>query len=573
MSVAFFESTVQNTPNVSIVPEDTGESEVFKKVQFYNGAVYNINQRQIPIKNPYRTNNVWRWPAEAFTPTLFRDGGQVIFKINRNSGSGHVKDFRLRIQWTNTSGFAVSYAPLPFMIQYLQINSPSGKLLQQFTGSDIWLALADNSTEQEWNAIADCIQASDDYGLGDVIPNGASGFWYLPVPGNLFEAAKFPTYLVDGDILIYVTFYSNQYTNVFYPAGTGNFGDLTVQAMSIDSMMVNQPQEELTMRMVSLSNGNGLAFIEPYIRIQTWTMTLNANSTYSLPLTGLKGDVVYTHVWIRDLVNGQLSARGFMDSQPIASFQWQNSAGQGISGQQFIEDVYNRRVQYPKWSPGQLPSNFDFVNYIYTTVFAEPDHAIISLLNQGYKAGAWPFTTNENFVFNTPGPGTNEVVKVTTTNNAATSGTFHITFFANGYGASSTPPLAYNSSLADIQNAIETLNLFQGNVNVYDYTGIGNENSTTWTPFTQATAGQANIYIQYAGAYDHLPMGARDYNFQFINETMVNGSGVLLDFSTSVTTPGVVGIASGNTFQITIYAWTTAIVTLDPKGQLDLINS
>lgn len=572
MSVAFLEQTLQSVPAVSIIPQDLpsgAESDVYKNVEFYNGSVHCINTKQLPLTNPYRTNNVWRWNAQAFIPTILQAGGQVTFKIDRGSGSGHTKDLRLRIQWTNSSSFRVSYVPLPLMIQLLQFTTPSGKIIQQFTGSDIWLACADNETDIGWNALADCIQASDAYGIGDVISPGESGFWYLTIPGNMLECSNFPTYLVDGDMLIYVTFFSNQFTNIFYNMGAGNFGDLTVQALSLDAGMVNQPQEELSGRMVSLSRGNPLTFVVPYIRTQQWVMTLNATSTYSLPLTGIKGDVVYAHVWIR---GATLQGDEWLNSNQIASFQWQNAAGQGISGQQFIEDIYNRRVQYPKWSPGQLPADYDFINYIYTTVFAEPDHAIISLLNNGYKAGCWPFTTNENFVFNTPGAGVNEQVLVTVTNNPATSGSFYIEFDADGQGSTFSENLGYNATLYDIQTAIQAMNTFQGSVDVFDSTGSGNKNSKTFQPLTQ-TGNLASFYITYTGRYANKPMASRDFMFQVINNDVANATPVQLGMVTSVDIFGQYGITSGATYTINCYAWTTALVTLGTNGQLDVINS
>lgn len=551
MSVDFYNQIAQQVPQLSITPADNAPGEVRQKVMMLNGAVKNLNVNQLPAVNTYQINNVWRWPAVSLQSQVFAQGGQVTFKIDRGSGSGPIKGLRLRAQWTNPSStWAVQYVPFPLMIQYIQILTPSGKIVQQFTGTDMYLALASVDDTIAWVNDAVAIQADPtNYGVGPAIVKLDSGYWYMPIVGNLFDMA-FDTYLVDGDLMVNVTFFPNIITNL-QVEDSGTFHDLTCLAMSLDAQMANVTSRDLTVKKLSLAS-QPLDFVAPYVKTQRFVMTLNSGSQYSFQLAGIKGDVVYAQLVIRPSVSGY----DLLNWQPVDTFQYQNSAGQGISGQQLIEARYNRRVQFPEWSPGL----FAAYQNIYTTVFAEPASALTALLALGQKQGAYGFTTNESVIINTTRAGVNEVLTLTRIPNATvTGGDWYIEFVADGEGAAYTQKLDYQANAKTVKEAIERINLFQGQVDVVFNTG-----TTGW-------AAAASMTITYTGRYANKVMAGNDYFLVAHSNSLLN-SGGSTSLSTDVSTDGQFGITSGNTFTIDVYTWTTVIASINEQGGMDVIN-
>jgi hypothetical protein len=238
---------------------------------------------------------------------------------------------------------------------------------------------------------------------------------------------------------------------------------------------------------------------------------------------------------------------GLLHFTPVQSFQYKNSEGAAISGQQVVDDEFIRHQRCIK----QYLGRFFADRHVYPFIFSESDRAFLSLVNVGLKSGAYPFTTNEKLVFTTAPAGTNEVVTITPAA-AATAGSFQI-LFSTPHGSALTPPLAFNATAATIKNAIESLDLFQGTV-------------TVSAPFN--TTGPKTI--TYGGGYAQRPMQRRGFSLLPIFNNML-ASGALVAVETQVSTHGKWGMVSGASYQIEVVAFTTAVMSIE-KGRVSVLT-
>jgi len=170
--------------------------------------------------------------------------------------------------------------------------------------------------------------------------------------------------------------------------------------MSIDVQM-EQMAPPMLQRTTELFRSRRFDYIIPYYKNQTFQQALTAGQLTTLNLSNISGDVVYLDIAIRSsYVQDDLS-----HYQPIASFQYQNQEGVGISGQQFIDDQFSRHIMYPKQNEGTFTRNRRF----YRHVFADSNVAPKALLEQDLKLGAYPFDSHCNLLMNNAQAGSNEV--------------------------------------------------------------------------------------------------------------------------------------------------------------------
>jgi hypothetical protein len=80
--------------------------------------------------------------------------------------------------------------------------------------------------------------------------------------------------------------------------------------------------------------------------------------------------------------------------------------------------------------------------------------------------------------------------------------------------------------------------------------------------------------ITYGGQYKNRNMAGNDLFLSAESNSLQDGAGTPLyvHLGTTITTPGVDGITSGDTYTVDVLAWTTVIATIDPRGGMDVIN-
>lgn len=552
--------------NVSIAKIDVGPKWTFRGVQMLDGKVRVFPEHQIPPSEPYQISNIWRYPAQGQYSNILQNGGQVQFRINEGTGSGRVEKVYLRmiVQNSNSSQNA-EYIQAPLWIKTNNWQTPNGELIQQCDGTVLWLSSIGAHDSDGWRYMSELELSNDQYGLSTVIEPLAFQEIQIELIGNWIDTANVFIPWIKGDMFYYPTF---QPDNVIRLSG----GMLTVVDMSLDMHMSNTDVEEIN-KVAQVIKKTELNFVVPYVKNQTFTMALQANSSYTLLMNGLTGDVVFMWMLIRNsYVGTDLSSYW-----PLASFQFTDSGGNPISSNNLITDEMDRNIYYPRHFLGRAAH----INNIYHWNFCNEDTAPLSLILLGCKQGAYAFTGNEKLVINTAPAGTNEVLTLqffaiptqtgagqTWNSGSPVVGGFYFIFQTPNGGQKSLLVPA-NSTNQQVEDAIEGMNFFSGTVTVSGFplaftgtaSGIGN------------TGISATATITYGGAYALQPMEQEGYILYAIPSAfqteLTNGAVNYLapvEINETTSTPGVYGIASGNTYIIDLYAYTTGIVNLKQNG-------
>jgi hypothetical protein len=537
----FYRKMVHHAAATSLMPAETGPSHPYQPVQTLAGTYVNLPKHQIPLRNPYRGWNLWRYTASGQYSEALRNGSKVNIKLDRRSGSGHIKEVFLRIVVANEDTTdSARYIPAPLWLKDIEFKTPSGELIHNFDGTQQWFMIVNNYDLDSWESVRKELRSSRDYLIGEEFYPSTTQTVTIPLYGTFLSVADFFQPAIDGDLQCNVLFQPDSVIRL----STDNNVKLKIVELSLDCEMEQLRPEDLALQMSQFASERFDAMI-PYVRKQEWHQTLSANSTYTLDLSSIKGDVVALWFYLRkqNPVGEQL-----FHFTPIASFQYKNSEGAPITGQQVVTDDFLRHQRCIK----QFLGRFFADRHVYPFIFSESDRAFLSLINIGLKTGAYPFTTNEKLVFTTAPAGVNEVITVTP-GAAADDGTFQI-LFTTPTGSAITPPLAFDATADEIETAIQNLDLFQGKVSV-----SGAFNTT------------GDKTITYGGGYSNRPMQRRGYNLVPIFNNMVDSSGALVPVRTTVTTHGKWGMDSGDTYQIEVVAFTTALLSVE-KGRVTVIT-
>ena len=530
------------SPQVSIVPGDTGPSFIVQSVSTLDGTVRNIQRDQIPMEDPYTTKNLWRYPAQGQYTTVIQSGGVVLTRMDRGSGSGTVEEVYIRMVVYNPNGTVTEYIPAPFWFQQLQWQTPAGSVIQQQTGTDLWLAIVGSFDYDQWSCLYSAINSSQTYQTNDAGFNDlAYTYLYIPVIGNWMACSKFFIPWVNGDLMLYITFQSNTTTLI---SGT----DCQLSQLSVDMIMSTLTPTSLQDRKQAIMRSN-LDFVFPYVKTQRFQQNLTAGELYQFFLNGLKGDVVFLAFILRPSLVGQ----GLYTATGINQFQLLNDAGIPISGAQQVEDDFDRKVLFPRWFLGQYAKD----NHVYYWNFCKQDHGPLALLHTGNKKGAYTFTTNEVLNITTAQAGTNEVQAITTFNsttgvNTLAAGGVYYFRWNTPTGSSVSAQVAYNATTTQMTTAIEDIPNFEGTV-----TPTNTYSAVTLVGFT------------FGGAYGNRPLLERGYSLEIVSG-MNDGAGDYLQVTgPALSTDGVYGMTSGSSYTLDVYAWTTGIVRAKQKtGEL-----
>ena len=241
---------------------------------------------------------------------------------------------------------------------------------------------------------------------------------------------------------------------------------------------------------------------------------------------------------------------------PITSFQWTNSGGVPISGAQLIDDMYNRHIQQVDWFLGSA----SWQRSKYAFVWSADKNAALSLMLNGVKLGAYPFSTNEQFILNTPGAGTSEVYTLGYGGAAPASGLFFFTWSTpvpgNEYQVSQVS-VPWNATAAQVVTAIESMQNFQGTV-----TATGGPLQT------------ADIVITLGGNYANTALFSQGYQLGYTQDALAGAANTVSTPTLGVpTTAGVDGITNNGSYILDLQAYTSAFLKLKTNGALEVAIS
>jgi hypothetical protein len=395
--------------------------------------------------------------------------------------------------------------------------------------------------DEAWGRWSKLVNSNPYYGKGQLILNGQTVIYYLPLLGLYLSAAGFPNFVIDGDVNVYVNF--NSSANTVMVGSTP-----TLVGLSLDVRMEQLPAR-VRGNSIKLHQSQPHHYVIPYTKRQTFVQTMTAGQQYTFNLTGLKGDVVWLDFCIRLQSNlyGDLSKTMI----PIQDFSILNSNGVKISGDQLIDGVQDKFWYSSEYFPG----SYTRTHSLYSFVFPCNDTAPHALIYTGQKLGFYPFTTYEVLQIDTlASAGVAEVQTITATANP-TGGAFFLSWNDDNMVCYTSGALLWNIGAAAIQNALMALPNFHGTV----------------VAGGDFTAG-STITLTFGGDYANRSLGANGLVVEGYAWGLV-ATASPLQIANTITTAGVEGITGTPTVQVDVTAWCTNLMRVGMRGDLEIQSS
>ncbi len=511
----------------------------YANVAVLSGQRMRIPRYQIPKSSPFENANLYRYQASGNYTALLGTGGPMQVMLTRGMGSGPLvpNGVILRLQVYNPSASVPCYfLPLPLWIQTIQYFTPSGAPIAPQDGQGLWENIVESYDSDDWHMLQKALGANNAYSAGDPILPLQTATFYIPLIGNPLSCGKVLLAALAGDLQVLVNFFP---PSTFQLSG----GTCNLVNATIDTLQAQLGEQSLSNCIATYKMAQHDWFF-PYERVMTINQNWNASSLYALPLVGIAGDVTF----IRFCMYNTLTGLDLCDPVPITSFSFLNNAGELISGMNVIEEQFNRLYMQKDYFKGRASRRTKKYAYVWSNKVTGAQ----DLIANGTKYGAYPFTNKETLNITTAPAGTNEVLTFTPSS-APVSGTFQIMWTNPDIGAMTTPAIAYNATAATIQAAINTLINFTGTCTV---TG------------TMATA----VVVTFTGAgYQNRPMAADGFTMSIVNAMI--GTTYTMGVGAVITTAGVPGITSGNSYILKIFAYTSSVGHQLTNGGIDTQNS
>lgn len=549
----FVQKSLELVPGFTLSPKETPPIDAVQPVQLLSGKSINIQSKQLPAASALTNYNTWRYNGSGQYTNVIVNGGQAQVKLDRGSGTGAcngIPYIRMHVKNSDMST-AAQYVPTPLMVQNIQLLTPDGTPIQNHDGSALWTNICQTYDDDSWRNIHKIVDSSVTYEQGVPLEPNSVTIFFIPLVGSILGAADFFLPAVDGDMIMNIYFWPATSTLISGPSCTLDFLSLDVPQEQLDP-------EELT-RQRDMRLTRELCYFYPYERIQRIQQNWNAGGQYPIPLNSIKGDVTFLRFYLRNSPTGSVTKEDLYHYNPIKSFQIQDSAGNPISGAQFIDDRYNRHIQVPDWTLGSLTED----RSVYMFSWAAAKQGTMAFLLNGQKYGAYPFTTNETLILNMAEAGTNEHLFIVYETQAIVSGgTYVLAWSTPDQGTQYTEEIAYNASPATVKAALEALVNFQGTVTV---TG-------------SYTAG---FDLEMTGTYGNTPLYDQGYQLAVISQTRTTVGGVTGWTTLGVpaamhagrTSSGAYGISNGASYTLDIHAYTLSYLKQKRDRSLEVFHS
>jgi hypothetical protein len=530
------------TPSFQMDPDDGADRHPLQEVKMLDGDSLFTQSKQIPLKNTAVMFQPYIYPATGNYGSALQNGTQVTIPILRDSGHGRFQNVYLQLNVSNGTGAAMQLLPVHHWVQTIQLQSPSGQILQQFSGCTNWVLQAAFEATDQYRYNKRMYNSSDTYGCGPVIASGASNLVYwMPMEHFFYDISNYLPAKGQGDMQLIVTFQPATDTVV---STTGTAG-LTLNTLNLYCDVETLRTDELAGTLAGLKRMRTDTVV-PWERRMTITLaSINTSTLYPISLNAISGDISWGIGLLRKATNGtNILGRDEIAYKPWTTAQIVDSSGLSPLGQIPEPYSFSRNKRMAQLLNGQ----FALYNPLMVWNFGSDSNAPASMTKMGQKRGCYPMTTHETLYLTTAGAGTSEIITVTNSAGPATGGSFEIQV-QTPEATMLTTSLAYNTSAANIKAAIEQLPNFAGQVTV---TG----NAATSTSFT----------ITYAGLYENKAMNSIGYLISCRNISLVNSSAASCPLTNAVTTPGVDGITQGATYQLDLIFFSSTVVTEEQGG-------
>ena len=178
------------------------------------GQNLNLKASQVPAVDIHRNYNSWRYPATGDISQALASGNQVNIQLTRSQGSGHVTKGYLRFVVTNNTGASVEMVDVSHWIDQISYQDSTGNNIVTVRGDEIFDNLARFTPWDEWKRTCSLVNCSSRYGKGNILQNGQTYTYYLPLPINWMVATGFPIFMINSDLQMFVRFLSSSVTVV-----------------------------------------------------------------------------------------------------------------------------------------------------------------------------------------------------------------------------------------------------------------------------------------------------------------------------------------------------------------------
>lgn len=510
------------------------------KVTTMRGQQLIIPDFQVPLVNPNAiVSNTWNYQADGNFTLALQNGGIQQIKIARGQGSGKTSGkVWLRMNITNNDSAPIQTVPAPFFFSLIQFQTPGGDTVQNIFPFALWFSIISTATEEEWASLSDLILASNNYQSGQSFNAGETKEVWIPLIGNPYSCGEIATRELEGDSICYLNFAT--------PATTIESGSTT--DLVINSMSLTFEMQQLDNKLISALDLEyetfTHSFFYPWVMTQDFNQTWNSNTQYSLQLSGITGDVVFLVFVMRDSAQSWDAYHG----HPIKDFQIQNQEGIAITGSSLIPDEYNRWAQQTRWFLGTYMQDRKY----YAWVFPAQDSSAVEFLHTGRKNGAYGFSGNEQLIIDTAPTGQSEVIDYQTANALALvpgspqfvyyvwTDEYGVSFSGTGFNLDTATPAIIKANIEAIPN-------FEGEVTV------------------SAISVTDSFTVTFAGNYANRPLYAKGYSLTLNGTVSTTGPTYTSYGNPFVSTGGIAGITNGGTYTLSVYAFSSAILSVSSK--------
>jgi len=327
------------------------------------------------------------------------DGGQIEFRIQKGSIK-RLDHLYSKLVINNDTGANVQLLPIQLCVNYVQVFGQNGNdLLYQIQGSELWLDNM-NFSYLEWTHLFPRLNSDSAYSTaGNVVANGATVNYYIPLL-RLFNQANLCPSALSSELTIRI---------VFNPASINVVAGANPRVDDCYLLLRghDEPEAITQKRMENyMTKSLTIPYLHPVRMSQT--LTLAASSEYSIVLSALRGLCSSLTFTIRS--SPITSANMGTYSSAVASFDIQNGSGESLTGHYRMQYDENKDIVYSE----KFDNKFgDHSNFIMIPFAESPVHAFQTGSNHGFNT----FTGFEKLSF--------------TTSSALVPGAYQIDVYAN----------------------------------------------------------------------------------------------------------------------------------------------
>jgi hypothetical protein len=360
-----------------------GTMHPMARVTESDGKVVIIDRDQL-VTNLTQNQDVITQFTGSIQSTMLANGGSVDIQIVPCDML--VKDVTIEIQCHNSDGTnTVTPCPAPLMIQRIEWYANGGSdLVQTQYGETIWFNQGMLFTNEALQSEAAVQNFSTAFGAGTAIAaNGAARYW-IPLVS---------CWLVQDSGMWLGNLKANLICRIFFrpsvESGTG--------VLALDKVFIHFGTKELASDTKAeireqYANNNVERRILDSINMPV-TQTFTASTPYTIILSSFSN--VLVPFWLAcfrsSISNASAGLRTFANIGDFAPYTLQNGQGQDLTGGSGFTYKERRHSDFPKRSPGTLLFNLPLVPMVHCENVLEP--------LQGRVDGAFPYTSNEKFVF------------------------------------------------------------------------------------------------------------------------------------------------------------------------------